>query len=281
MVGVLNEGLIGGNFRMAYVFLSHAHEDKPFARKRAGDLRREGHAVWLDEAEIKIGDSLIDKISEGLKEVDYVAAVLSHHSVQSPWVAKELEVASNREISERRVVVLPLLIDDVEMPGFLVGKLYGDFRNDEAYDDTFDQVLRALGPVEKPPEPDQDEIKLLKEELKLVRQMAKREAEAAKRAGDAAFQAKSPELKAAIEKANAKFPAHAPINKTFAFQIDNVMITLDYALWAVMKASSGRGHPLEMLLTIEERWSDLENMMEAYLEMIEDDDANASDKPAS
>ena len=39
-----------------------------------------GHSVWIDEAEINIGDSLIGKIREGLDEVDFVAAVLSKHS---------------------------------------------------------------------------------------------------------------------------------------------------------------------------------------------------------
>jgi hypothetical protein len=262
---------------MAYVFLSHAHQDKPFARKLAGDLRREGHPVWLDEAEINIGDSLVEKIGEGLKEVDYVVAVLSKHSIESPWVAKELEFASNREINERRVVVLPLLVDDVEIPVFLAGKLYGDFRLEEAYEDGFELVLRALGPVDKPPQPEPDEIELLKRELELVRKMAKREAAAAERAGDAAYQAKSPKLKEAIEKANEKFPSHAPINKTFAFEIEDEMITLDYALWSIMKSSSGRGHPLQVLLTIDERWTDLENMMGAYLDMIDRDGTRAAE----
>ena len=88
-----------------------------------------GHAVWIDEAEINIGDSLIEKIRNGLDQVDYVAAILSRASIDSPWVTRELDIASNREIDEGRTVVLPLLVEKVDLPGFLKGKFYGDFRS--------------------------------------------------------------------------------------------------------------------------------------------------------
>ena len=118
---------------MSSIFLSHAFEDKLFARKLAKDLRQAGHIVWIDEAEIKIGDSLIEKIRDGIDRVDYVAAVLSRKSVNSAWVKKELDIASNREIEEKRVVVLPILLEDVKIPGFLKGKLYADFRSKKLY----------------------------------------------------------------------------------------------------------------------------------------------------
>ncbi|WP_203368849.1 toll/interleukin-1 receptor domain-containing protein [Cysteiniphilum marinum] len=116
---------------MSRVFLSHSHDDKPFARKLATSLRASGHGVWIDEAEINIGDSLIEKIRDGIDEVDYVAAILSSNSINSAWVTKELDLASNREIEEGRIVVLPLLIEKVNLPGFLKGKFYGDFTKDE------------------------------------------------------------------------------------------------------------------------------------------------------
>jgi len=44
------------------VFLSHNHADKPFVRRLAADLDNQGIPYWLDEAEIKVGESLIEKI---------------------------------------------------------------------------------------------------------------------------------------------------------------------------------------------------------------------------
>ena len=100
---------------MSSIFLSHTHADKPIARRLAADLRAAGHSVWIDEAEIEIGDSLVEKIRNGLDQVEYVAALISSASVGSEWVKRELDIASNREIDEKRVVVLPLLTNGASL----------------------------------------------------------------------------------------------------------------------------------------------------------------------
>jgi hypothetical protein len=125
------------------VFLSHNHSDKAFVRRLARDLAACGARVWLDEAEILLGDSLLQKIESAIREMDYLAVVLSPKSVTSEWVRREVEVAMTDEISGRRVKVLPLLIDDCDLPGFLQGKLFADFRED--YSVALGQVLRRLG----------------------------------------------------------------------------------------------------------------------------------------
>jgi hypothetical protein len=43
-------------------------------------------------------------------------------------VAKELEIGLSRELQEKRVYVLPVLVDECEIPIFLRGKLYADLR---------------------------------------------------------------------------------------------------------------------------------------------------------
>ena len=117
------------------VFLSHTSDDKPFVRKLRRDLLDRGvERVWLDEAEIEIGDSLIAKIEEGMKLSQYIAVVLSRNSIDAPWVKKELDVAMNREITGGKVVVLPLLFEKCELPEFLEGKLYADFSKLEDYE---------------------------------------------------------------------------------------------------------------------------------------------------
>lgn len=127
------------------IFLSHTGDDKPFVRQLRQDLLDHGvPRVWLDEAEIEIGDSLIKKIEEGLKVSRFIAVILSKKSVKAPWVQKELDVAMNREISSNEVVVLPLLFEKCDLPEFLKGKLYGDFSSDENYKDSLDKLLRRL-----------------------------------------------------------------------------------------------------------------------------------------
>lgn len=99
------------------VFLSHASEDKDrfvvdFARK----LRENGVDAWLDQWEMRPGDSLVDKIfEEGLKEARAVIIVLSKVSVQKPWVREELNTSVVNRIS-RGTRLIPVIIDDCEVP---------------------------------------------------------------------------------------------------------------------------------------------------------------------
>lgn len=74
---------------LSSIFLSHNSADKPFVRKLAKDLQKEGYYVWVDEAEIKLGDSLIEKIREGIDKVMYVGVILSSNSIEAPWVKKK------------------------------------------------------------------------------------------------------------------------------------------------------------------------------------------------
>ncbi len=134
---------------MPSIFLSHSRKDKSFARKLADKLSLRGVNVWLDEAELKVGDSLIQKISEAIEKTDYVVAVLSHNSVSSPWVKKELAIAMTQEINGRKVKVLPLLLENCRIPAFLKDKLYADFSNPKNSDVAFSKLLDAIG-VSKP-----------------------------------------------------------------------------------------------------------------------------------
>ena len=127
------------------IFLSHTGDDKPFVRQLRRDLLERGvPRVWVDEAEIEVGDSLIAKIEEGLQETRYIGVVLSAKSIGAPWVKKELDTAMNREIASGEVVVLPLLYEKCDLPPFLKGKLYADFTKSEEYADALAKLLRRL-----------------------------------------------------------------------------------------------------------------------------------------
>ncbi len=252
---------------MSKIFLSHTSADKPFVRKLAADLRNNGHTVWIDEAEINIGDSLIGKIREGLDSVDYVAVVLSKASIQSEWVKKELEIASNKEIKEKRVIVLPLIIENVEMPGFLEGKLYGDFSDEKNYDTTLQLLLRSLGDS-KSVDKSTEELEAIKRELSEAKEVISKHIKTIEKVTEYNLSTKSDKLRERINEENKSHPEYAPINNVYAFELGDIPITLGYLLFVIGKIKIFGAHQMEPLLEMYGKWDDANRMLDAYTDMI-------------
>lgn len=109
------------------VFISYSHSDKRQVASLTRLLKQHRIDVWVDNSEIKFGDSLLQKLGDAIDTVDLVLAVLSNSSIRSEWVRRELEIAINNEINQKRVSVIPILLDSSPLPSFLRGKVYVDF----------------------------------------------------------------------------------------------------------------------------------------------------------
>lgn len=120
------------------VFISYSHVDRGFVDKLAAHLMKAKTHVWVDRWELNVGDSLLDRIQAAIQGASAILFILSKASVKSEWAKKELNAGLMRELEERRVVVLPVLLEDCPIPPFLREKLYADFRTD------FDEGLRAV-----------------------------------------------------------------------------------------------------------------------------------------
>ena len=127
------------------IFLSHSHSDKSFARRIATQLRTAGTKVWFDEAELSIGDSIIDRISDGLIDATHLAIILSPNSVKSRWVKTELQIALSMKIADQKMKVLPLLYQECAIPTFLKPLVYADFRQEKDFWFALNQVKNSLG----------------------------------------------------------------------------------------------------------------------------------------
>lgn len=125
------------------VFISHSSQDKPWVRRLVDDLERHGLSVWLDERRMRIGDSIVGEINRALRAADRLIIVLSRHSVASAWVDNELEYALMAEKKRSGGMrILPIRLDDCEIPPLLRGRLYADFSRD--YDVAFGMLLDGL-----------------------------------------------------------------------------------------------------------------------------------------
>lgn len=134
------------------VFVSHASEDKEaHAEPLARALLARGVDAWYDQWEIGPGDSLVQKIyEEGLKGAQGMVVVLSCTSVEKPWVKAELDAGVVRRI-EGSLRLMPIVVDDCEVPQSLRATLWLDVRKD-GLEAVADKVAAAMhGISRKPP----------------------------------------------------------------------------------------------------------------------------------
>lgn len=260
---------------MASIFLSHSSSDKPFVNKLAADIRRNGFFVWVDEAEIKVGDSLIGKIEEGIENCDYLGVVVSDNSVKSEWVTREVRVALNQEIYGKRVKVLPILLERVDMPTFLLDKKYVDFTTEEKYKDSLKLILERL--TELPEGIDkkllsESELQFYKQQLEQARNelnVTRGEKRLLLERLEKERKNISPYLRDAIEHEKASFPYLADINRLYAFETSFLPITAGYLLHGLRKEYiKGGPHQIAVICDLEKKTDELALLMEATLTRI-------------
>jgi hypothetical protein len=81
------------------VFLSYAWEDTELAESIARALQANGIETWWAGWSISVGDSLPQKIDEGLGECTHFIVLLTAVSVTRPWVRQEMDAGLVRRIS--------------------------------------------------------------------------------------------------------------------------------------------------------------------------------------
>lgn len=130
------------------IFISYSHENKDFVDQLATQLVHRNVNVWLDRWELSIGDSIIDKVQDAVDGASALLVILSKASIASEWCKRELSSGFLRELEEKRVVVMPVLLEDCEIPLFARGKMYADFRAN--FDDGLKTVVEGIAKVTSP-----------------------------------------------------------------------------------------------------------------------------------
>lgn len=125
------------------VFISYSRADSAFVDRLGLRLTNQDIKVWKDRWKTAAGESFVRKIYAAIEDAAFFCVVLSPSAVESTWVKRELEAALSRESRDEGLRILPLLIEDCELPASLAERLYVDFRAD------FEAGLeRLLGVIE-------------------------------------------------------------------------------------------------------------------------------------
>ena len=113
------------------VALSFAGEDRSIVREFADILKSEGLNVFFDEYEEAFlwGKDVYQHLSEVYsKQAYYCVIFISKHYSEKLWTKHELKAAQERAFQQNNPYILPIRIDDTDLPGILSTFGYQDLR---------------------------------------------------------------------------------------------------------------------------------------------------------
>lgn len=133
------------------VFMSHSAQDRSAARRIAAALERSGHEV-LSSVNLRAGSNIARRVRERVTEADVVLALISRDTFRSEHDRGELTALAMSRFARERQMVIPLLLDDSAVPGYLSDYLYVDLSQD--FDEGLERLIRGLSKSAARPAPD-------------------------------------------------------------------------------------------------------------------------------
>jgi hypothetical protein len=104
------------------IAISYAGEDHPYAEALANVLHDRGVSVFYDKYERATlwGKNLYDYLSDLYQnKARYCVMLLSQHYALKVWTNLERQAAQARAFQESQEYILPLRLDETEIPGLL------------------------------------------------------------------------------------------------------------------------------------------------------------------
>lgn len=111
------------------VFLSYARKDLKIAKLIMSKLISEDIKIWLDVNELKPGESIFQEISEKISASDYIVILISSESIKSLSQKAEIKLIF-KNLKSRNITVIPVLIDDCQIPEELKSLTFIDISKD-------------------------------------------------------------------------------------------------------------------------------------------------------
>jgi len=135
-------------YRQLRVFLCHASSDKSLARQLNKKMREEGWIdPWLDEEKLLPGQDWEKEIEKAVGASNAVIVCLSESSVSKEgYVQRELKRILDIAIEkpEESIFIVPLRLDDCQVPNRLSAWHYVDYFPEGRREQTYDRLINSL-----------------------------------------------------------------------------------------------------------------------------------------
>jgi hypothetical protein len=121
------------------IFISHSTANDSFVNRLSDELQIRGIQTWVDHRDMPAGSRWVAELEAALMQSDVMLLVLSAASTSSSYVESEWHTFFNMG---RKII--PLMLDDCDVPLFLRTFHQVDFRRQDAFRENIDALLQVL-----------------------------------------------------------------------------------------------------------------------------------------
>ena len=118
-------------------FISYSRSDFQFAEKIARKLQEQGLGIFFDEVSILYGQNIPLAIESAIASSLKIIFIVSSESLSSQWVSFERKLDWEEIYLKNQNKVIPLLIEDCQLPKDISKMRYINFTNEDLYEQSF------------------------------------------------------------------------------------------------------------------------------------------------
>jgi hypothetical protein len=140
---------VGSILRGKDIFLCHTGADKPWVESLAEMIERVPYqnrhlGVVFDKWDFEKGKNIVLEIDTYIDQCRFIGVVVSKAMLAAEWPTMERTIAVWSDPSGRQGRVLPLLLENVDMPASLRIRNWIDFRNPARFEESFLELVGRL-----------------------------------------------------------------------------------------------------------------------------------------
>jgi serine/threonine protein kinase len=126
-------------------FLSYSPTDVDWAIRLKTSLEERGLTIWLDQEQIRPGNSIIAGLEAGLEMCKSCVLVVSRDAVRSQWVSDAYyRTVTLAKQKDRPLQVIPVILGKAELPGFLSTRNWVEFLDDTTFDANLERLIWGI-----------------------------------------------------------------------------------------------------------------------------------------
>lgn len=122
------------------IFVSYKSENIAWVNALKDSLEARGIKVWMDKEQIRPGDLFAESLEDGIEMSKTMGLVITPESLSSNWVREEYYRALSL-VNEDKLHLIPILLQQTSLPGFLKGRQYIDFSDSGHYEQNVDRLI--------------------------------------------------------------------------------------------------------------------------------------------